>query len=203
MGTTSTSQKDYDAFQEKVKRTVFVDNLSSDITISVLTKALGQFGKVINADFLPNYTESKLKDDTQCALVEMENEKQAKSIVTELSSFYFMIGGMPRPVRARLAKAEMFSERPCPPKRKILIRWVPPSEPDFMVAEKLKHLTKRHAAEASLLLKYQSDEETKLAEHQAETLKMSSKKYDMIDGIILDGTLSRLGRHYNMKTVDG
>nr|DAD24478.1 TPA_asm: hypothetical protein HUJ06_025942 [Nelumbo nucifera] len=149
MGTPA--HKEYAEFQEKVKRTVYVDNLSPQITEAVLKTALEQFGNVRDVQFIPNYTEAN--EIPQCALVEMETAKLAKAIIMEMTDYPFMLGGMPRPVRARAAEVEMFSDRPIKPGRKIQIRWMDPKDPDFEVAKKLKHLTKKHVAEASLLLK--------------------------------------------------
>ncbi|ERN01448.1 hypothetical protein AMTR_s00002p00267440 [Amborella trichopoda] len=150
METTTSSQGKYIEFEDKVKRTVFLDNLLPKDTISVLTKALGQFGKVISIEFLPNYTQPR--DNDQCALVEMENEKQAQGVITGLSDFPFMMTGMPRPVRARIAQAEMFSDRPNHPGQSTKSRWVSRFEPNFMVVKRLKHMIRRHEAEASFLL---------------------------------------------------
>ncbi|KAF8405756.1 hypothetical protein HHK36_007833 [Tetracentron sinense] len=143
--------KEYAAFEEKVRRTIYIDNLSPQVTGAVLKTALGQFGTVTDVQFIPNYTE--FRSIPQCTLVEMETAKQAKSIVTEMTNYPFMMSGMPRPVRARPAEVEMFSDRPPKPGRKIHCRWVDPNDPDFEVAKKLKFLTRKHAAEASFILK--------------------------------------------------
>eukprot|EP00262_Sarcandra_glabra_P007281 TRINITY_DN19994_c0_g1_i1.p1 TRINITY_DN19994_c0_g1~~TRINITY_DN19994_c0_g1_i1.p1 ORF type:complete len:200 (+),score=39.30 TRINITY_DN19994_c0_g1_i1:340-939(+) len=194
------SQKEYAAFEEKVRRTVFIDNLSPQATVPVLKMALGQFGNVVSVHVIPNYTESR--NIPQCALVEMENTKQAKCIIEDMTNFPFMMSGMPRPVRARAAEPEMFGERPARPGKKIQCRWVDPKDPDFEIAKKLKHLTQKHAAEASLVLENQLEEEEKLAKQQAETLKTNYKKIELIDGIMTDGTIQRLARHYQVNIAD-
>lgn len=150
MGTSSAHQE-YQAFEDKVRRTVYLDNLSPQVTVAVLKMALGQFGNVVRAQFIPNYMDAK--NIPQCALVEMETAKQAKSVVTEMAMYPFMISGMPRPVRARAAEPEMFSDRPVRPGRKITCRWVDAKDPDFEIAKKLKYLTGKHYAESSFLLK--------------------------------------------------
>ncbi|XP_058088215.1 uncharacterized protein LOC131235105 [Magnolia sinica] len=196
----TSTQNEYAAFEDKVRRTVFIDNLSPQVTTSVLKTALGQFGNVVSSQFIPNYMESR--SIPQCALVEMETAKQAKSIIAEMTTFPFMMSGMPRPVRARPAEVEMFSDRPARPNRKIQCRWVENKDPDFEVAKKMKNLTRKHAVEASLLLKYQLEQEEKLAKQQTEVLKGNYKKYDMLDGLTTDGTLNRLARHYDVNVVD-
>ncbi|KAM7471083.1 hypothetical protein LguiA_009266 [Lonicera macranthoides] len=190
------AEAEYAAFEEKVKRTVYVDNLSPQVTESVLKTALNQFGNVTNAEFIPNYMEPVSLP--LAALVEMENSKQARQIISEMANFPFMMSGMPRPVRARAAEVEMFDERPRKPGRRIQICWLSPKDPDFEVAKKIKNLTRKHATESSFLLKQQVAEEEKLGNQQAETLKANYKKYELIDGVLGDGTAKRLARRYNV-----
>lgn len=147
----STTEAEYAAFLEKVKRTVYLDNLSPQVTEPVIRTALDQFGNVKNVQFIPNYTE--FRNIPHCALVEMENSKQAKDVVTSLHEFPFMMSGMPRPVRARAAEVEMFDDRPAKPGQRIQFRWLDPNDPDFEVAQRLKRLARKHAAEASFVLK--------------------------------------------------
>ncbi|OVA18705.1 RNA recognition motif domain [Macleaya cordata] len=198
MGTPA--DKEYAAFEEKVKRTVYIDNLSPQVTEAVLKTALGQFGSVTNVQFIPNYIEQN--NIPQCALVEMENAKQAKSIVSEMGNYPFMMSGMPRPVRARAAEIGMFGDRPIKPGRKITCRWVDIKDPDFEVAQKLKQLTRKHALEASYLVKLQLDEEEKLAQQQSEILKANYKKYEMLENLLSDGTVNRLAYRYNLNVPD-
>lgn len=147
----SSAEAEYAAFEEKVKRTVYVDNLSPQVTEAVVKTALDQFGNVTNVQFIPNYIGPK---NIPCAaLVEMENSKQARQIISEIANFPFMMSGMPRPVRACAAEIEMFDDRPRKPGRKIQCRWLDPEDPDFEVAKKIKNLIGKHASEASYLLK--------------------------------------------------
>lgn len=92
----STTETEYAAFLEKVKRTVYVDNLSPQVTEPVLRTALDQFGMVKNIQFITNYIEPE--HIPKRALVEMEDEEQAKAIVKLIASCPLMIVGMPRPV---------------------------------------------------------------------------------------------------------
>ncbi|KAF8731733.1 hypothetical protein HU200_015664 [Digitaria exilis] len=105
--------KEYKEFEEKVKRTVYLDNLSPQATDAVITMALNQFGNVKTVNCLTNYTVPF--DIPQSALVEMETQKDAEHVVKMLNEFPFMVSGMPRPVRARQATAEMFNDRPRKP----------------------------------------------------------------------------------------
>ncbi|GMP55486.1 hypothetical protein CsSME_00020293 [Camellia sinensis var. sinensis] len=192
-------EAEYAAFEEKVRRNVYIDNLSPQVTEAVLRTALNQFGNVEKVQFIPNYTEPR--SIPRCALVEMENSKQAKQIVSEMGNFPFMMSGMPRPVRARAAEMEMFDDHPRKPGRKIKFRWLDPQDPDFKVAKELKLLTRKHAAESSFVLKVQLAQEEKLANQQAETLKANYEKYELIEGVLNDGSANRLARHYNMKSL--
>ncbi|GAV66333.1 RRM_1 domain-containing protein [Cephalotus follicularis] len=193
----SQAEADYAAFEEKVRRTVYIDNLSPQVTESVVRTALDQFGTVKHVHFIPNYLGPR--NLSQCALVEVEKADEAKSIVIQLSEHPFMMSGMPRPVRARAAEVEMFDDRPVKPGRRIYCRWLDESDPDFEVANKLKLTAKRHAAEASFLLSKQLEEEEKLAKQQAQALEANRKKYETIDNIMADGAVSRLARHYNIR----
>ncbi|QCD95753.1 hypothetical protein DEO72_LG6g449 [Vigna unguiculata] len=186
------SAEEYSAFEQKVSRTVYFDNLSPQVTESVIRTALDQFATVKNVKFIPNYIgPSNLP---QCALVELDSAKKVKEIVSMVGQYSFMMSGMPRPVRAQPAVMEMFDDRPIKPNRKIKVRWLKPSEPEFEVAKELKNLTRKHAAEIEFVRKLQLDEEEKLAKQQEETLKVHYKKFKMIDGIMADKTAHRLAR---------
>ena len=145
---------EYAAFKEKVRRTVYMDNLSPHVTESVMRTALDQYGTVKSVQFIPNYLGPQ--NIPQCALVEMEKEKQAQVVISTISQFPFMMSGMPRPARARAAEAEMFADRPRQPGRQIHFRWLDPADPDFEVANKLKRLAKKHATETAVMLKVNS-----------------------------------------------
>ncbi|KAF7824654.1 RNA-binding family protein isoform 1 [Senna tora] len=196
----SSAEEEYASFEEKVKRTVYLDNLSPQVTESVLKTALDQFATVKSIKFIPNYLEPKIA--AQCALVELDSVKKAKEVILMIVQYPFMISGMPRPVRARPAEVEMFDDRPRKPGRKLTCRWLEPNDPDFEVAQEIKQLTCKHAAEAALLLKHQLQEEEKLATQQSETLKGHYKKYKLIDSIMADGTAQRLARQYNLRVAD-
>ncbi|KAL9343047.1 hypothetical protein Peur_063478 [Populus x canadensis] len=200
MDSTSTAEADYAVFLEKVKRTVYIDNLSPQVTESVMRTALGQFGTVKNVQFIPNYTGPK--NIPRCALVEMECRRQAEAVVSEITQFPFMMSGMPRPARAFRAEVEMFDDRPIKPGRRIQCRWVDRKDPDFEVASKIKCLVRKHAAEDLFLLQQQLAQEEKLAKQQEETLKANYKKFTIIDNVVSDGTAPGLAKFYNMKVFD-
>lgn len=145
------ARKAYAEFQEKVKRTVYFDNLSPQVTEAVIRTAVEQFGDIVKVEFIPNYTIPY--PIPQAALVEMKNAKAARGIVSVMRSYPFMISGMPRPVRALAAKPEMFPDRPPPPDRKIQLQFVKPSDPEFEVAKNLKQLYTKHAAEHLAVIK--------------------------------------------------
>ncbi|CAL5391921.1 unnamed protein product [Camellia sinensis] len=217
---------EYAAFEEKVRRNVYIGNLSPQATEAVLRTALNQFGNVEKVQFIPNYTEPR--SIPRCALGEMENSKQAKQIVSEMGNFPFMMSGMPRPIQARAVEMEMFDDHPRKPGRKIKFRWLDPQDPDFKVAKELKLLTRKHAAESSFVLKesdmcnkianfniqfkwkdqietrlkvVQLAQEEKLANQQVETLKANYEKYELIEGVLNDRSANRLACHYNMKSL--
>ncbi|RDX60437.1 hypothetical protein CR513_61422 [Mucuna pruriens] len=194
------SAEEYTAFEKKVSRTVYFDNLSPQVTESVIRTALDQFATVKNVKFIPNYIgPSNLP---QCALVEFDSAKKAKEVISMVGQYPFMMSGMPRPVRARHAVMEMFDDRPIKPNRKIKVRWLEPSDPEFEVAKELKNLTRRHAAEIEFLHQLQLKEEEKLAKQQEDTLKVHYKKFKMIEGIMADKTAQRLARKYSLNVAD-
>ncbi|XP_015959824.1 uncharacterized protein LOC107483728 [Arachis duranensis] len=195
----SASEK-YAAFEEKVSRTVYFDNLSPQVTESVLRTAVEQFATVKSVKFIPNYLGPT--NLPQCALIELDSSKKVKEVVSMIRQYPFMMSGMPRPVRARPAEAEMFDDRPEKPDRKIKCCWLDPSDPDFELAKDLKRLTRRHAVEAEYVHKLQLQEEKKLAEQQGETLNMHYKKFKLVDSIMADGTAKHLAKRYNLGVAD-
>ncbi|KAL1541490.1 hypothetical protein AAHA92_25702 [Salvia divinorum] len=197
---TSSEEEEYNAFLEKVKRTIYVDNLAPQVTESVMRTAFNQFGYVKSVQFIPVYLEPK--NAPRAALVEMDNPKQAAGIIDEMGKYPFMILGMPRPVRSSAARLEMFEDRPRKPGRKIICRWLDPKEPEFEVAKKLKAAVRRHAAEASTVLEEQRAEEEKLANQQKDVLTAHHNKYELLQALFEDGSAQRLGRHYEMALAD-
>ncbi|CAN6209814.1 unnamed protein product [Urochloa humidicola] len=189
--------KEYKEFEEKVKRSVYLDNLSVLVTDAVVTMALNQFGNVKNVNFLTNYTIPF--DIPQSALVEMETEKDAEHVVNMLDEFPFMMSGMPRPVRVKRATAEMFNDRPSKPGRKLEFCWVGPTDPDCHDVRKFKFMCKRHEVENLALIKNQLHEEALLAQHQQDNLNCNYRKLESIDSVILTGSVNRLTRIYNLR----
>ncbi|KAL9247925.1 hypothetical protein vseg_021302 [Gypsophila vaccaria] len=191
---------DYAKFEEKVKRTLYLDNLSPAVSDAVIRSAFSQYADVDKVHFIPNYTEPYC--NSKCALVELRKEKQANAVLDMLSSYPFMMTGMPRPVRALPAEPEMFDDRPQKPGRKIQVRWLDPKDPDFEVAQKLKSLAKKHMAEQSVLLKKRLEEEEKLSKKQDKTLKDHYEKFEMMDALYTNGTSQRLGQRYGVPLTD-
>eukprot|EP00252_Welwitschia_mirabilis_P013274 TRINITY_DN2925_c0_g1_i1.p1 TRINITY_DN2925_c0_g1~~TRINITY_DN2925_c0_g1_i1.p1 ORF type:complete len:206 (-),score=55.78 TRINITY_DN2925_c0_g1_i1:227-844(-) len=188
--------EEYRDFEEKVKRTVYIDNLTPSVTVPILKKALEQFGTVIDAQILPNYLEDK--NAAVSALVEMEDDKDATNTVNELGVNAFMIAGAPRPVRAKHATISMFPDHPAPPRRKLTCYWVNPGDPDWESVSKVRDQSMKHIAQALCLLQYQREEEEKLGEQQEETLRSNYRKYELLDNLG-DGTLERLAQRYKMR----
>ncbi|KAJ8565123.1 hypothetical protein K7X08_001583 [Anisodus acutangulus] len=186
-------------FEDKVKRTVYIDNLSPLAKESVVKAALDQFGNVIQVKIIRTYLE--LQSMGRAALVEMQNTDEAKTIISEICNSPFMISGMPRPVRARSPVAEMFDGRPRKPGRRIVCRWLESSDPDFEVAMKMKRIVRYHAKEANFLLKRQSEEEEQLTKEQSESLN-TIYKFELVQHVFNGGTATRLAKHYKMHIAD-
>lgn len=144
------STEEYAQFLKKVKRTVYLDNISPKVTETVIKAALDQFGNVMEVQFIPTFMQPE--GVPRAALVEMENRKLAEQIINDMKNIPFMIAGMPRPVRAKAATVEMFDDRPVKPGRNIKCYWLFKKDPNFRVAQKIQNLVKTHAAEASFLL---------------------------------------------------
>ncbi|KAK7323378.1 hypothetical protein VNO77_26850 [Canavalia gladiata] len=196
----ASSAEEYAAFEQKVGRTVYFDNLSPQVTESVMRAALDQFATVKSVKFIPNNIGPTYLP--QCALVEFDSAKKAKEVIVMIQQYPFMMSGMPRPARARHALMEMFDDRPKKPDRKLKGCWLEPSDPDFEVAKELKNLTHKHAAEIEFLHKLLLKEEEKLAKQQEDMLKVHYKKFKMIEGIMADRTAHRLARMYNLPVAD-
>lgn len=190
------ARKEFAEFEEKVKRSVLLFNLSPEVTTAVLKMALEQFGNVVNVEFIPNLTIPC--DMPQCALVEMEDAEKARKVIKTMKDFPFMISGMPRPVSAHPAKAEMFSDRPAKPGRKINFRWVDKSKPDFEVGERVKKLCSRHVKESLALTQLQLEEEDKLAKQQEDMVMSNYKKHEMIELLLMDGIAAKLAHRYGI-----
>lgn len=144
-------EEEHAAFKERVKRTVYIDNLSPQATEVVIKAAFDQFGDVVKVELIPNYLNTP--ELAQAALVEMATLDQAKAIINEVSNSPFMICGMPRPVRASAAEATMFDDRPRKPGRRISLQWLPAKDPKFAVAMKIKSMVRKQSAEAEFMLK--------------------------------------------------
>ncbi|XP_061357489.1 ASI1-immunoprecipitated protein 1-like [Gastrolobium bilobum] len=196
----ASSEDEYAAFEQKVSRTVYLDNLSPQVTESVIRTAFDQFATVKSVKFIPNFIGPN--NLPQCALVELDSAKKVKEVISMMGHYPFMMSGMPRPVRARPAVMEMFDDRPAKPNRKIECCWLDPNDPDFEVAKEMKKLTRKHDAEIAFMHKLQLEEEKKLAKQQEGTLKLHYQKLKMIEGIMADRTAHRLAREYNLSAAD-
>lgn len=195
-------RKIYAKFQEKVKRTVYLEHLSPQVTEEVIKSALGQVGQVKNVDFLPNEV-LPLENLAQAALFEMESEKKANAVITTLNDFPFMMSGIPRPVRAKAAWPKLFPNRPPRPGLKqIEFRWVSPSDPDADDTKNLAMMAKRQQVERVALIEAQLQMEEKLAEQQQEALTANHKKYEIMDKPMNDGAIPKLASYYDILLAD-
>ncbi|KAL6897303.1 hypothetical protein ACP4OV_006999 [Aristida adscensionis] len=189
--------KQYKEFEEKVRRTVYLDNLSPQVTGAVIKMALNQFGSVRNVTSLVNYTVPY--DIPQSALVEMETEKDAVSVVNVLQEFPFMMAGMPRPVRAKHATSEMFNDRPQRPGSKLEFHWIGPKDPGYEDFRKFRLISKKHELENLALIKLEMEQEELLAKQQQENLDCNYRKLATLDTAILNGCINHLSRAYNVR----
>ena len=108
--------EEYATFENKVKHSVYIDNLSQLAKESVTKATFDQFGNVILVKLILTYLE--LKGMGRAALVVMKNAYEARTIISEIGNSPFVISGMPRPVRARAAVVEMFDNLPRKPDRR-------------------------------------------------------------------------------------
>ncbi|VAI63541.1 unnamed protein product [Triticum turgidum subsp. durum] len=194
------AEKEYADFEARVKRTIYIDHLSPLVTAQVIKASLAQCANVVSTEFIQNYTIQY--EIPAAALVEVDNESQAQAAVDLMNNFPFMLGGMPRPVRAVFAKPEMFPDRPRKPGLKIEFSWVKQGDPGYDGMSKLKGLARRQEAENMALIKNQLEEEKELAAQQQETLEASNSKYDMLEKLMTDGDITKLAQHYKVKLGD-
>ncbi|KAK4253793.1 hypothetical protein QN277_010423 [Acacia crassicarpa] len=196
----SAEEEEYAAFLEKVKRTIYFDNLSPQVTESVLKTGIDQFATVKSVKFIHIYHEPS--DMPLNALVELDSPAKAKEVISVISQRPFMMCGMPRPVRARQAELEMFDDRPKKPGRKIECQWLKPDDPNFKVAQELKQLTLKHTAEATRFMELQLKEEEELHKQQTDKVKQQYGKLKRIESIVADENVKRLARYYNLHHPD-
>ncbi|CAN6241500.1 unnamed protein product [Urochloa humidicola] len=192
--------KDYADFLDKVKRTVYIDQLSPQVTTQVLKAALAQCANVVNVEFIVNYTIPY--DIPSAALVELDDDMQAKAAVELMTDFPFIIAGMPRPVKATYAKPEMFRDRPPRPGLKKDFRWIKQGADGHEAMKKLKILAKRQESENMALIKNLLDEEKELAKQQQEALDGNCKKYEMLETVMQNGAIKNLAHRYGVNLDD-
>ncbi|XP_047048936.1 uncharacterized protein LOC124653921 isoform X2 [Lolium rigidum] len=190
--------KVYQEFEDKIKRTVYLDNLSHQVTEAVIKAALSQFCTIRKVSFVVNYTIPY--NIPQSALVEMETEKDAEVVVSMLHDFPFMMSGMPRPVRAIQATAEMFSDRPRRPGSKLKFRWMSNTDPDFRMVKKLKLLSRKHEVENLALIEHELEEEKLVAAKQQEDLDVNYEMMETMDSVL--GMANYLSSIYNVNWND-
>ncbi|KAH7442677.1 hypothetical protein KP509_03G098800 [Ceratopteris richardii] len=195
----SNAFSEYQKFEEKVKRSLLLEDVTPQVTVPMIQTALGQFGTVISIDILNNPLDSKFA--AKRVMVEMKNPREAAHAVKEIQERPFMIKGVPRPVRAIAAVTTMFPDRPQKPNNntKRTCEWVKPGDPGWDKCNEFKQLAKRHAQEAAYLMEAIRKEEEKLAQEQEEKLKENIKKLDEIHNCIKEKIIHRLSRYYGLK----
>eukprot|EP00245_Coleochaete_scutata_P007128 TRINITY_DN22227_c0_g1_i1.p1 TRINITY_DN22227_c0_g1~~TRINITY_DN22227_c0_g1_i1.p1 ORF type:complete len:196 (-),score=64.46 TRINITY_DN22227_c0_g1_i1:600-1187(-) len=167
------------AFQEQLKRTVYIDNLSHNIMESVLQKAVEQFGTVVSIKICKDERDSRRS--LGCALVEVEHPEQAEHIVTTLDKWLFMLGGMPRPVRVSPAVPEML-DRSLDVQVQVECPALHPRLQDRRgdLLKKLTELADEHAKEKANLEEAKQREEEELHAKQEETYRQDYQKLNEI-----------------------
>uniref|UniRef100_A0A0D9YW89 RRM domain-containing protein n=1 Tax=Oryza glumipatula TaxID=40148 RepID=A0A0D9YW89_9ORYZ len=190
------AKKGYADFEERVKRTIYIDHLSPQVTSSVIEAAISQCARVVNVDFIVNYTIPY--DIPSAALVELDDEIQAKAAIDLMNNFPFIIGGKPRPVRAIYAKHEMFQDRPPRPGIKKEFRWVKQEDGiEYEGMNKLRLLARRQETENMALIKNLLEEDKDLAKQQQELLDGIYKKYCILDSDVMND-IKNLSRRYGV-----
>uniref|UniRef100_A0A0E0GAZ2 RRM domain-containing protein n=1 Tax=Oryza nivara TaxID=4536 RepID=A0A0E0GAZ2_ORYNI len=193
---TEDAKKGYADFEERVKRTIYIDHLSPQVTSSVIEAAISQCARVVNVDFIVNYTIPY--DIPSAALVELDDEIQAKAAIDLMNNFPFIIGGKPRPVRAIYAKHEMFQDRPPCPGIKKEFQWVKQEDGiEYEGMNKLRLLARRQETENMALIKNLLEEDKDLAKQQQELLDGIYKKYCILDSDVMND-IKNLSRRYGV-----
>lgn len=85
------------------------------------------------------------------AILEMDSQEQASTVETQLRDYLFMIGGMPRPARARRAEPVMLVDHPCNRKRKCEVKLISRSDPNKGSIYLKRSKVEQQAAEACVL----------------------------------------------------
>jgi len=180
-------------FKGLVERCVLVDSLSPTVTAPILTAAIGQFGNVHAVKFLKSPL--TLKQPALSAILEMDNREQASTVESQLRDYLFMIGGMPRPARARRAEPVMLVDHPCNRKRKCEVKLISRSDPNKGSLFLKRSKVEQQAAEACVLYEQQRKAEQDLAKKHEENYADLKRKYASIKD---NKDLELLRRAYNL-----
>ncbi|KAI5080709.1 hypothetical protein GOP47_0003892 [Adiantum capillus-veneris] len=193
-------------FQERVSRSVFLDDVAPSVTLATIITALGQFGKVLNARMLDCPLSPKL--GPKRALVEMATQREAERAIKEIQEHPFiMMKGILRPVIARAAEASLYPERPSKIRktlpdngdrknadigRKPTFCWVNRGDPDWDFVCKQKQLAKKHVMECQYLMQELKKEEEKLSKEQEERAASFLDKFALVDACLRDKIVKQL-----------
>ncbi|KAJ7538936.1 hypothetical protein O6H91_11G089800 [Diphasiastrum complanatum] len=192
----SEKEKAIKDFKNKVKCSVFLYDLAPTVSKAVVLTALGQFGNVVDVEIIKNYLDPKQAPVR--ALVEMETPAQARSVLNQMKDFLFMMGGMPRPVKAIPATEALLSDCPLPKKRlKLEPRILKKTDPGGALAFEWRDLAQRHLAEVELLTKCQKEAEEKLATEQEEQLSVYYKALKRVYDAYDSGAVQKMRDSYS------
>lgn len=162
-------------FQEQLSRTILIDNLYPDVSEDVLLTAVNQFCIVENVTLFRHERDHKRK--MSVALLQLNTQEKAETVVTEFREMLFMLGSLPRPVRATLASEVHFPDRPVP-QRHIRAKLVKPRFKGWKDAKCLHTLACRKLAETAVLEKEHQKEEEKLAAEQLIEFQAEQQKWN-------------------------
>eukprot|EP00271_Cylindrocystis_brebissonii_P007634 TRINITY_DN211_c1_g2_i1.p1 TRINITY_DN211_c1_g2~~TRINITY_DN211_c1_g2_i1.p1 ORF type:complete len:201 (-),score=26.15 TRINITY_DN211_c1_g2_i1:475-1077(-) len=181
-----------------LSRTVFIDNLSPLVTLDVLQEAVGQFGHIITKEFLnhdlPPYPKAN------CALLEMASEEHANNVVKEFDEKLFMLGGLPRPITATIARPEH-----CPwlgDGEKVVVKVVDERSSDGKCAFAWRALAMRHLKEMEVLREKQKADLKEFGEAQTKDIKSQINKIDMLKKLGADEAHVNCRRMYGIDEAE-
>ncbi|CAI5974833.1 unnamed protein product [Closterium sp. NIES-64] len=82
-------------FEERVARSILVDELCGAVTPAALQSALGQFGTVRSVQMVPNLLHPRRSSG--CAIVELHSRHLALKMLADISESILIVGAGPRP----------------------------------------------------------------------------------------------------------
>jgi len=189
-------------FSDLVKRCVLVESLSPLVTPQILLAAIDQFAAVMAIKMLrPPHIEAKvtlgvLPNYSGMAIMEMEQPQKADVVVAQLQNYMLMVGGMPRPARAQLAKPIMMVDHPCTRRHvPIPIKIVQATDDNVELYAAKRRKLVEHLKAAKYLRELQEREEEDLHNKQEKNYRDLKDKYNRIKA---NPDLKELRKQYNI-----